>query len=60
MAAVASWGRLGAGEHEVQSLSDRQRVADQISGKTNSQLALAYGMGRSYGDVCLIPAVPFG
>ncbi|OGR00818.1 MAG: FAD-linked oxidase [Deltaproteobacteria bacterium RIFOXYD12_FULL_55_16] len=52
MVAVSSWGRLGSWEHEVRTLSDREQVAGQLK---NSRSGLAYGMGRSYGDVCLNP-----
>lgn len=52
MVAVSSWGRLGSWEHEVRTLSDREQVASQLK---NSRSGLAYGMGRSYGDVCLNP-----
>lgn len=52
MVAVSSWGRLGSWEHEVRTLSDREQVASQLK---NSRSGLTYGMGRSYGDVCLNP-----
>lgn len=52
MVAMASWGRLGQWEHEVRALSDRSGVARQIRG---GLAGIAYGMGRSYGDVCLNP-----
>ena len=52
MVAVSSWGRLGNFEHDVLALSDRHQVATQLK---NSQAGIAYGMGRSYGDVCLNP-----
>ena len=52
MVAVSSWGRLGSWEHEVRFLSDRHQVASPMK---SSQLGIAYGMGRSYGDVCLNP-----
>lgn len=51
MVAVSAWGRLGAFEHEIHPLPDRDRVADLIKG----QRGLAFGNGRSYGDVCLNP-----
>lgn len=52
MVAVSSWGRLGSWEHEVRALSDRQQVARQLK---SVRPGIAYGMGRSYGDVCLNP-----
>lgn len=52
MVAVSSWGRLGSWEHEVRMLSDRQQVARQL---ISSRSGIPYGMGRSYGDVCLNP-----
>ncbi|MES2943611.1 MAG: FAD-binding oxidoreductase [Pseudomonadota bacterium] len=52
MVTVSSWGRLGRWEHEVRALSDRQQVSSQLK---SSSLGIAYGMGRSYGDVCLNP-----
>ena len=51
MVAVRSWGRLQAFEHELRPLPDRARVAAAIQG----QRGLAFGNGRSYGDVCLNP-----
>jgi len=52
MVAVSSWGRLGSWEHEVRFISDRHQVASPMK---SSQFGIAYGMGRSYGDVCLNP-----
>ena len=52
MVAVSSWGRLGSWEHEVRALSDRYQVIHQLK---SSRSGIAYGMGRSYGDVCLNP-----
>lgn len=52
MVAVSSWGRLGRWEHEVRSLSDRDRILHHLAG---SGPGIAHGMGRSYGDVCLNP-----
>ena len=52
MVAVTSWGRLGEFEHRVHSLSDRMQVAARMK---RDAFGLAYGMGRSYGDVCLNP-----
>lgn len=52
MVTVSSWGKLGNFEHDVQALSDRHQVATQLK---NCRTGIAYGMGRSYGDVCLNP-----
>ena len=52
MVKVSSWGRLDSIEHEVLAISDQHQVAKQIKSVTNG---IAYGMGRSYGDVCLNP-----
>jgi FAD/FMN-containing dehydrogenase len=51
MVAISSWGMTGSWEHEICSL-DRHQINNQI--KTN-RLGIPYGMGRSYGDVCLNP-----
>lgn len=52
MVTVSSWGRLENREHEVSVLSDRHQVAKQLK---SSRPGIAYGMGRSYGDICLNP-----
>lgn len=52
MVAITSWGRIGSWEHDVRFLTDRNQVVDQLQ---TGQAGLAYGMGRSYGDVCLNP-----
>lgn len=52
MVDVSSWGRLGQWKHDLVALSDRHQVAGAIRASTPG---LAYGMGRSYGDVCLNP-----
>lgn len=52
MVAASSWGRLGSWEHEIRTLFDRYQVASQLK---SSRAGIAYGMGRSYGDVCLNP-----
>lgn len=53
MVAISSWGRLSMAEHAVITLSDRGQI--QASLKNSAAPGLAYGMGRSYGDVCLNP-----
>lgn len=52
MVAVSSWGRLGQWEHDVHAVADRRQLAN-IIGATRP--GICYGMGRSYGDVCLNP-----
>jgi FAD/FMN-containing dehydrogenase len=47
-----SWGRLGNDPHHVVGLADRAAVAAQLQAH---RPGLAFGMGRSYGDVCLNP-----
>lgn len=49
---LASWGRLGSWPHALRPLTDRDAVARQFDGAAPG---IAYGMGRSYGDVCLSP-----
>lgn len=50
---VSSWGRLTAEPHDVIPLSRRQSAIAAIS--RSARPGLAYGNGRSYGDVCLNP-----
>ena len=52
MVKVASWGRLGRWDHDVKWFSDRSQVSQTMR---SSAPGLAFGMGRSYGDVCLNP-----
>ena len=52
MRQVSSWGRLSARPHKVVGLSDCSRVSDVLA---MHRPGIAYGMGRSYGDVCLNP-----
>ena len=52
MVNIDSWGRLGARPHHVSTLYQRADIAAAVQG---SVPALAYGMGRSYGDACLNP-----
>ena len=53
MVAVSSWGRLTNLDHSVIEMSDRSPIAAVIGG---TKPGLAFGMGRSYGDVCLNPS----
>ena len=52
MVGVTSWGRLESRDHEVVRLYDPAAVSHDIQ---SSKHGIAYGMGRSYGDVCLNP-----
>jgi FAD/FMN-containing dehydrogenase len=52
MKPVSAWGRLSNDLHEVQVLTDRTHVAPVLAAH---QPGLAFGNGRSYGDVCLNP-----
>jgi FAD/FMN-containing dehydrogenase len=52
MVNIGSWGRLGAWPHEVRPLT--QHGLSRLPA-ANGARGLAYGMGRSYGDVCLNP-----
>ena len=49
---ITSWGRLSREPHDVRHLSHRHALTRQIA---SDHPGLAYGMGRSYGDVCLNP-----
>jgi FAD/FMN-containing dehydrogenase len=51
MVPISSWGRLGRVPHEL----DRPAFPDQAVSalKASGPPKLGYGMGRSYGDVCL-------
>jgi FAD/FMN-containing dehydrogenase len=52
---VTAWGRLTHDLHDVQVLTDRTHVAPVLAAR---QPGLAFGNGRSYGDVCLNPNGP--
>lgn len=52
MTPISSWGRLDASPHSVITLSDPARTPELLMAHSPG---LAYGMGRSYGDVCLNP-----
>jgi FAD/FMN-containing dehydrogenase len=51
MVAIRSWGRLSSAEHAVRVLG-RDGLPAQIAGPLPG---LPFGMGRSYGDICLSP-----
>lgn len=53
MRQVSSWGRLDAPAHRVIRLTDPEKLPEQL--RSGPFPGLAYGMGRSYGDVCLNP-----
>ena len=53
MKPVCSWGRLSAEPHRVVGLNEPSRVRDVVCAGPHP--GVAYGMGRSYGDVCLNP-----
>lgn len=48
---MSSWGRLGSWEHDARVLQRGAQTLPVQAGMTG----LAYGMGRSYGDICLNP-----
>lgn len=52
MVNVSSWGRLDAEDHDVRLLNNTQDVPGALH---DGAPGIAYGMGRSYGDVCLNP-----
>lgn len=52
MRSVQSWGRLSDNDHEVIPLHDPLCVSSALR---LGAPAIAYGNGRSYGDVCLNP-----
>jgi len=52
MTVVQSWGRLSGDRHFSIFLSNPDRVSQKMS---IDGLGIAYGNGRSYGDVCLNP-----
>ena len=53
MRPVSSWGRLSADPHHVIELTDRDRVAAELTGATAP--GIAHGLGKSYGDASLNP-----
>lgn len=53
MKPVASWGRLSALPHQVVILNSPSMMKQLVC--QSPRPGLAYGMGRSYGDVCLNP-----
>ena len=56
MMRVRSWGLLSNDEHAVQAVSERSQVTAALTSAAQAKTSsLAYGAGRSYGDVCLNP-----
>ncbi|MGL5743343.1 MAG: FAD-binding oxidoreductase [Legionella sp.] len=49
---VSSWGRLNREQHDVFFLTNREEIKTHLK---ENKPGIAYGMGRSYGDVCLNP-----
>lgn len=47
---VSSWGRLGSFPHNLVTMRDEAQATSLLK---NNHPGIAYGMGRSYGDVCL-------
>jgi len=47
---IKSWGRVQKYEHELHSLNDPKAITAFLEGHNDNSLALAHGMGRSYGD----------
>src|SRR5882724_5864160 len=52
MVEIGSWGRLGALPHQLRPLNVHAPASLPLDPGSHG---LAYGMGRSYGDVCLNP-----
>lgn len=52
MVAVRSWGRLTQPEHQVTSINRKDDISATLAG---NKPGICFGMGRSYGDVCLNP-----
>lgn len=55
MKKVSSWGRLSHELHNIIPLNDRNKVKNVIRDINSYGQGLAYGMGRSYGDIALNP-----
>jgi|TARA_B110000003_G_scaffold259486_1_gene279528 FAD/FMN-containing dehydrogenase len=52
MSKLSSWGNTLSSDHEIYNLQDKKNAQHLLSQKTKG---IVYGMGRSYGDVCLNP-----
>jgi FAD/FMN-containing dehydrogenase len=51
---LSSWGRLSCQDYLTKSLSREVRNSPSLK-LTTGETGIVYGMGRSYGDVCLNP-----
>ena len=51
---LSSWGRLSDDNYPATALS-REIGNQQLTQSDNGETSIVYGMGRSYGDVCLNP-----
>lgn len=49
---IASWGRLDHDQHDIVQLADHRTLSQPIQ---QGLPGISFGMGRSYGDVCLNP-----
>jgi FAD/FMN-containing dehydrogenase len=52
MKSVSSWGRLSSAPHQIFTITAEEEAVE-IFTKLSGKHGVAYGMGRSYGDVCL-------
>lgn len=55
MKRISAWGRLSQEPHQTLDLQEPSSVARQIG---QHAPGIAYGNGRSYGDICLNPGGP--
>jgi FAD/FMN-containing dehydrogenase len=53
MVAVSSWGNLSARKHRIIRLTSSHHAVLQLQQQASA--GIAFGMGRSYGDICLNP-----
>ncbi len=53
MTNISSWGRLSAYPHHMIPMHHADHIDSRM--QLSPQQSIAYGMGRSYGDVCLNP-----
>ena len=52
MLKLSSWGNTSSSDHKIYNLQNQENSQHLLSRDTNG---IVYGMGRSYGDVCLNP-----
>jgi len=50
---VSTWGRLSHDQHDVVALSSHTPVVQQIRQRDQNSKGIAYGLGKSYGDLPL-------